>query len=84
VFTDLERKLIWLALNEAAQPGEVRNSAVALIQSLRKRGLRPEAMILGTQLQALLRSETTLAMARRGVMPFGKKAGGWMLSNPHI
>jgi uncharacterized protein (DUF3820 family) len=75
VFSELEQKLIRLNLDKSAEPGEVRNSAVKLLESLRRRGLRPEALILGTQLQAPWRSETTLAMARRRVMPFGKHRG---------
>jgi uncharacterized protein (DUF3820 family) len=75
VFTELEEKLIRLGLNESAEPGEVRNSAVKLLESLRRRGMRPEALILGSQLQAPLRSDTTLVMARRRVMPFGRHKG---------
>jgi uncharacterized protein (DUF3820 family) len=75
VFTELEEKLIWLGLDKSAEPGEVRNSAVKLLESLRRRGMRPEALILGSQLQPPLRSDTTLAMARRRVMPFGKHRG---------
>jgi uncharacterized protein (DUF3820 family) len=75
VFTDTEEKLIRLALDEAAQPGEIRNSAVKLLESLRRHGMRPEALILGTQLQAQSLPETTLITAGRRVMPFGKHKG---------
>jgi len=72
VFTDTEQKLIRLALNEAAQPGEIRNSAVKLLETLRRRRMRPETLILGRQLQAPSQPKTALATARRCVMPFGK------------
>jgi len=75
VFTDTEQKSIRLALNEAAQPGEIRNSAVKLFESLRCRGMRPEALILGSQLKASERLPTALEQARRRVMPFGKHRG---------
>ena len=75
MFTETERKLIWLALDEAAQPGEIRNSAVKLLESLRRRGMRPEALILGTQLQTPSLPNTMLAIARRRVMPFGRHKG---------
>jgi uncharacterized protein (DUF3820 family) len=75
VFNSLERKLIALALDEAAAVGEVQNSAVMLIQSLRRRGMRPEALILGSQLLALSRLDTPLERARRLKMPFGKHKG---------
>ena len=74
-FTDTEAKLLRLALNEGAQVGEIQNSAVMLIQSLRRRGMRPEALIVRSQLQAPLRPETALGLARRRVMPFGKHRG---------
>ena len=37
--TDKELKLLALALNASASEGEIANSAVAFIQSLRKRGI---------------------------------------------
>jgi len=75
LFSEREEKLLWLALDQSAQPGEVRNSAVALIESLRRRGMRPESLILGSQLQVSRRPETTLAQARLRIMPFGKHRG---------
>jgi hypothetical protein len=41
----LEEKLIRLALDDAAQPGEIANSATKLGASLRKRGIRPENLL---------------------------------------
>ena len=64
-FTQLELKLLTLALDKAAQPGEIRNSALKLIESLRRRGLRPESLILGSQLQPALHPNSALAIARR-------------------
>jgi uncharacterized protein (DUF3820 family) len=75
VFTDTEQKLIKLALNEGTQVGEIQNSAVMLIQSLRRRGMRPEALIVDSQLPAQEPLTTALDRARRRVMPFGRYAG---------
>jgi hypothetical protein len=50
LYSPVEEKLIRLALDCAAQPGEVENSAVKLIESLRRRGIRPEAIICGSEL----------------------------------
>jgi uncharacterized protein (DUF3820 family) len=75
VFTQTEAKLLRLALNEGAQVGEIQNSAVMLIESLRRRGMRPEALILGSELRAPSRSDTPLERARRYRMPFGKHVG---------
>jgi hypothetical protein len=44
VLTDLERKLLALALDNAAHPGEIDNSAVMLLRSLRARGVKAEAV----------------------------------------
>jgi exodeoxyribonuclease X-like protein len=38
-FTEREQKLWRLAMDKSASPGEVRNAAVALISSLRERGV---------------------------------------------
>jgi hypothetical protein len=75
VFNEREQKLIWLGLNEAAEPGEVRNSAVKLLESLRRRGMRPETLILGSQLKEPERPPSALQQPRRRVMPFGKHRG---------
>ena len=75
MFTDVEEKLISLALDGGAQPGEIRNSAVKLLESLRRRGVRPGALILGSELQAPSLPDTALAIARRRVMPFGRHRG---------
>jgi uncharacterized protein (DUF3820 family) len=74
-FTELEQKLIRLGLNEAAEPGEIANASLKLIESLRRRGMRPEVLILGSQLQPPLQPGTALAIARRRVMPFGRHRG---------
>lgn len=49
MFTELECKLIALALNGSAQPGEIDNGAVMLLRSLRARGVKPEDLIGGLQ-----------------------------------
>jgi uncharacterized protein (DUF3820 family) len=75
VFTELEQKLLRLALDSGAQVGEIQNSALMLIESLRRRGMRPEALILGSELRAPSESDTPLDKARRLKMPFGKHRG---------
>ncbi len=47
VFTELEQKLLALALNAGAACGEIDNSAVMLLRSLRSRGVTPEDLIGG-------------------------------------
>jgi uncharacterized protein (DUF3820 family) len=75
MFIEVEQKLIRLGLDPAASAGEVQNSGAKLFQNLRRRRMRPEALILGSQLQAPSLPETALAIARRRVMPFGKHRG---------
>jgi hypothetical protein len=45
VFTEKEQKLIRLAMDRAAQPGERQNGAAMLLESLRKRGITAERFI---------------------------------------
>ena len=68
-FNEIEMKLLKLALDSAAHPGEVRNAAVKLVESLRRRHASVE--MLHTSRPGSL----TLATARRRVMPFGKHRG---------
>jgi hypothetical protein len=42
MFTEKERKLLRLALGQGAFDGEIDNSAVMFLRSLRARGVRPE------------------------------------------
>jgi hypothetical protein len=73
MFTAVEEKLIRLALDEAAQPGEVRNSAVKFVESLRRLGMKSDAFI--KQQLAEKAFSTKLQRARVLVMPFGKHRG---------
>jgi hypothetical protein len=75
VFTELEQKLIRLALDSSAQVGEIQNSALMLIESLRRRGMRPEILIFGSELKESERPFTAFQQARRRVMPFGRHRG---------
>jgi uncharacterized protein (DUF3820 family) len=76
VFTPTEARLLRLALNDGAQVGEIQNSAVMLIKNLRRRGMRPEALILGSELAAQEEQlSAALDRARRRVMPFGRYKG---------
>ncbi len=70
-FTELEQKLLRLALNAGAEPGEIRNASLKLVESLRRRGLRPEALIEGAEVQ----SDSGIEQARCMRMPFGKHRG---------
>jgi hypothetical protein len=51
-FTEFEKKLVRLALNPAARGNEVETSAIKLVRSLRARGVRPEAIMRGSELPA--------------------------------
>jgi hypothetical protein len=73
MFTPVEQKLIRLALDEAAAPGEVSTSAIKLVESLRRRGVKPETLI--QQQLAEKQFPTRLARARVLVMPFGRHRG---------
>jgi hypothetical protein len=44
-FSDKKAKLLKLALDPAAQPGEISNSAAALIESLRRRHVDPHKVL---------------------------------------
>jgi hypothetical protein len=78
-YSALEQKLVRLALDCAASEGEIHNSALALIRSLRARGVRPEAIITGAELE-----ERQAPSLRPGdmLMPFGKHRGRPLRSIP--
>ena len=73
-WTELEQKLLRLALCPAAKPGEVENATRALVSSWRARGLKAE-ILLGTH------NKEPLAQRSKGIdpgdvpMPFGKYHG---------
>jgi hypothetical protein len=73
MFTAVEEKLLRLALDEAAQPGEVCNSAVKFVESLRRRGVKAEAFTRPLQPPELF--PTKLDRARVLKMPFGRHRG---------
>src|SRR6516225_8114649 len=75
VFNEREEKLIRLGLDPAAAPGEVANSGAKLLQSLRKRGVGADTLILAGQAKMPASPQITLEDARRRVMPFGKHRG---------
>jgi uncharacterized protein (DUF3820 family) len=70
MFTAVEQKLLRLALDEAAQPGEIQNSAVKLIESFRRRAVKPEALI--QQQPAEWQLSVELGRAAQLKMPFGR------------
>jgi uncharacterized protein (DUF3820 family) len=75
-WNELEAKLLRLALDSAAEPGEVTNAAEALVNSWRSRGLSPE-ILLGSELAKRLelsRAQGAIA-ASEFIMPFGKCRG---------
>jgi uncharacterized protein (DUF3820 family) len=70
MFTSLEEKLLRLALDEAAQPGEIQNCAVKLIESFRRRQVTPESLI-----REPAEKVSKLDRARVVTMPFGRHRG---------
>ena len=65
----IEEKLIRLALDKGAQPGEIDNAACMLIKKLRKRGVRADDLI------DALETKTLPAVCGTLTMPFGKYEG---------
>lgn len=78
-FHALEEKLLRLALDGAASEGEIQNSAVALIRALRARGVRPEALMRGSELPDRPRQNFE---AGNMLMPFGRYRGRPLRSVP--
>jgi hypothetical protein len=72
--TDLEQKLLRLALDPGAQPGEIANCARMLIEQWRKRGLSFDD-ILGAPPGAVKAPEYWAPDYGLCVMPFGKHKG---------
>jgi hypothetical protein len=74
VFASKEEKLLRLALDAAAAPGEIENAGRAFIASLRARGVRPETLITGSEPEV-----KTQAAPPRDLgsipMPWGKYEG---------
>jgi hypothetical protein len=62
VFTEKEQKLIRLAMDQTAQPGERQNGAAMLLESLRKRGITAQQFIT---LSDPMAAETPKAEYRR-------------------
>ena len=79
--TELERKLLRLALCESAQPGEVLTSGKKLIESLRARGVDSVAVEIALS-GGSNGAEAAIQMSRPDHgptrMPFGKAKGGQM------
>jgi hypothetical protein len=73
VFTETEQKLIRLALDPAAQPGEVDVCATKLFGSLRRRGTRAEQIIQSFATATWAARE--MSSARGYVMSFGRYRG---------
>jgi uncharacterized protein (DUF3820 family) len=72
-FTPTEQKLLWLALDPAAAPGEIDNSAIKLVQSLRRRGATAE-QIIAASCQAIFK-QRRLDAARSYLITFGRYRG---------
>jgi uncharacterized protein (DUF3820 family) len=70
-FNPTEEKLLRLALDPGACGGEIRTSAVKLIQSLRRRGVKAEQVIRGSELA----QKTPLQRAEAMRLNFGKYKG---------
>jgi hypothetical protein len=75
VFESKEEKLLRLALDDAAAPGEIENAGRALIASLRARGVRPEQLTTGDQLATKTAQPQTVSNPGAVRMPWGKYEG---------
>jgi hypothetical protein len=77
IFESKEEKLLRLALDDAAAPGEIENAGRALIASLRARGVRPEQLTTGNQLATKTTASQTETFSNPGAvrMPWGKYEG---------
>jgi len=71
VFTSTDEKLLRLALDPAARSGEISSAAVKLIESLRRRGVKAEQIIVGSGLA----EKTPLQSAEAVRLNFGKYKG---------
>jgi len=74
VFEPKEKALVGLALNDATSVGEQHHAAVALIKSLRKRGVRREMLLRGSEFVERAR-EPRADNLRREVFRWGKFMG---------
>ena len=76
-FTEVEAKLLRLALCPAAQPGEVENASCALVLSWRKRGILAEALLSNSAAErpAIERPRRPAFSPGDVLMPFGKCRG---------
>jgi uncharacterized protein (DUF3820 family) len=81
-FTDIEQKLIRLALNHASEPGEISGAAVKLIEALRRRAVTPEEMMNGSAASSYSppprntqTQQMTMEQALAYRMTFGKYKG---------
>jgi hypothetical protein len=72
-FTEVEAKLLRLALDRAARGGEIQTSAIKLIESWRRRGLSAETLLALSDAQHPS-SRSTFSPADV-LMPFGKCRG---------
>jgi Putative quorum-sensing-regulated virulence factor len=71
VFTSTDEKLLCLALDPAARSGEISSTAVKLIESFRRRGVKAEQIIVGSELA----EKTPLQRAEAVRLNFGKYKG---------
>lgn len=77
MLNDTEEKLLRLALDEGAQPGEIDNAAAMLIRKLRKRHVSADELIY------ILKPENDSAGHELQIMPFGKYEGIALMYIPH-
>jgi Putative quorum-sensing-regulated virulence factor len=70
-FSAFEEKLLRMALDPAARGGEITSSAAKLIDSLRRRGVRAEQIIIGSELA----ERTAIEKAAAVQLHFGKHKG---------
>jgi hypothetical protein len=76
--TELEQKLLRLALDPAAQPGEIANCGKMLVDSFRKRGMTPDEIFgQGQAPSAFSKPDPGIT-----VMPFGRHKGKMLKEIP--
>jgi hypothetical protein len=78
-WSEIEKKLLRLALCQAAQPGEVDNAGRALIQSLRKRKVRAEALLSGAAPQVRRAGDLRMPFGKHKGLPLHRIEPGYLL-----
>jgi hypothetical protein len=75
--SDKERKLLWLALDGAAAPGEISNAARMFIEALRKRGCRADELDGGSTHVIRYQDDDLVPKGRRSKPDYGLERFPW-------